>query len=184
MDSARTNHWLQIIANVGIVIGLLLVGFQMKQNADLLKTQMLYDESRRIVDFEMQMLGDDPARVWAKSMTEPQDLILEERRIMEAMLWTYAEHIRATHLLSELGLLDDDEWRARVRAESGFYYGNQYGLAWWKNYSEENIGMPQEVIDAVNERLDDSGPTNTLDYFAGQLENLKMSAPEEAPSVE
>ena len=175
------NNRLQILANVGIVVGLMLVGFQMKQNSDLLKTQMLYDESRRIVDFETQMLGDEPSRVWAKSLTDPAGLTLEERRVMESLLWIYAEHIRATHLLSELGLLDDNEWRSRVQAETGFYYGNSYGLAWWKNYSEDNSSAPQELIDAVNERLANSSADNTLEYFDGQLENLKMMEAEGPP---
>ena len=174
MNEARMNHWLQILANVGIVVGLLLVGFQIKQNSDLLKTQLLYDESRRIVDFEMQMLGDDPARVWAKSMTDPQELTLEEQRVMEASLWIYAEHIRATRLLSQLGLLDDEEWRARVQAESAFYYGNSYGLGWWKNYSDGNSSLPQDLIDEVNERLANSSNSNTLEYFEDQRESLDM----------
>lgn len=184
MNSAKMNNWLQIVANAGIVIGLLLVGFQMKQNSDLLKTQLLYDESRRIVDFEMQMLGDEPSRVWAKSMTEPMELTLEERRAMEAMLWIYAEHVRATRLLAELGLLEDDEWRGRVLAESGFYYGNPYGLAWWKNYSEDNANLPQDLVDAVNERLASASASTTLDYFDGQLENLEMTENEADASDE
>jgi len=175
MDASKMNNWLQILANVGIVVGLMLVGFQMKQNSDLLKTQLLYDESRRIVDFEMQMLGDEPSQIWAKSLTDPKGLTLEEQRVMEAMLWIYAEHIRATHLLSELGLLDDDEWRSRVQAESGFYYGNPYGFAWWKNYSEDNSNVPQDLIEEVNERLANSSVSNTLDYFDGQLENLEIT---------
>ena len=32
--------------------------------------------------------------------------------------------------------------------------------------------------------IDNASPANTHDYFAGQLENLKMLAPEEAPSSE
>lgn len=169
---------MQIVANVGIVVGLLLVGFQMKQNSDLLKTQMLYDESRRIVDFEMQMLGEEPSRVWAKSLTDPQELTLEERRVMEAQLWIYAEHIRATRLLSELGLLEDDEWRTRVQAESTFYYGNPYGLGWWKNYSPDDNGWPQDLIDAVNERLAETSAVSTIDYFDGQLEHMELTEAE------
>ena len=169
---------MQIVANVGIVVGLLLVGFQMKQNSDLLKTQMLYDESRRIVDFEMHMLGEEPSRVWAKSLTAPQELTLEERRVMEAQLWIYAEHIRATRLLSELGLLEDDEWRTRVQAESSFYYGNPYGLGWWKNYSLDDNGWPQDLIDAVNERLAETSAVSTIDYFDGQLEHMELTEAE------
>ena len=68
----------------------------------------------------------------------------------------------------------------RVQAESGFYYGNPYGLAWWRNYSEENPNVPQELIDAVNARLAEASADNTASYFAGQLENLEMMEAEKA----
>ena len=44
------RDWLQIVANVGLITGLILVGLQLKQNSDLLKTQLLYEESGRFMD--------------------------------------------------------------------------------------------------------------------------------------
>ena len=61
MNSGKLSNWLQIAANVGIVVGLLLVGVQLKQNSDLLKTQLLYDESRRAVDLETLVVGENGA---------------------------------------------------------------------------------------------------------------------------
>lgn len=42
MEHEKLNRRLQIIANLGIVAGLVLVGVQLKQNSDLLKMQLLY----------------------------------------------------------------------------------------------------------------------------------------------
>lgn len=182
MEISKFNHWLQISANIGIVAGLLLVGIQLKQNSDLLKTQLLYEESNRAIEMETQVIGENAARVWAKSLTEPQNLTLEEQRIMEALLWIYAEHLRATRLLATLGLLDDDEWRLRVRADSGFFYGNRYAAAWWKNYKAGNEVVPQDLIDAVDARLADVSVDNTLEYFGRQLEYLDLTPADESPA--
>ena len=180
MEFSKFNHWLQISANIGIVAGLLLVGIQLKQNSDLLKTQLLYEESKRAIEMEAKVIGENAARVWAKSLTEPQNLTLEEQRIMEALLWTYAEHLRATRLLATLGLLEDDEWRVRVQADSGFYYGNRYGAAWWRNWSNNNETMPQDVIDAVNARLSEASPDRTLEYFREQRDFLDLTPADES----
>jgi hypothetical protein len=40
MDFSKLNHWLPVSANIGIVLGLALVGMQLKQNSDLTKIQM------------------------------------------------------------------------------------------------------------------------------------------------
>ena len=104
MNSSKLSDWLQIAANVGIIAGLLLVGLQLKQNSDLLKTQLLYEESSRLVDLETQVIGEIGAEVWAKSISDPGKLSLSEQRIMEALLWSFVEQLRATRLLAELGL--------------------------------------------------------------------------------
>ncbi len=104
MGFMKANNWPQTITNLGIIAGLVLVGVQMKQNTDLLKTQLLYEESRRIIEQESQYIGENGAEVWAKSLTAPQDLSLAERRIMEALLWSYAEQLRSTRLIGGIGL--------------------------------------------------------------------------------
>ena len=65
MNSSKLSDWLQIAANTGIIAGLLLVGLQLKQNSDLLKTQLLYEESSRLVDLETQVVGATGAEWWA-----------------------------------------------------------------------------------------------------------------------
>lgn len=164
MDSGKLNNWLQIAANLGLLIGLLLVVVQLEQNAQLLKTQLLYEESQRQIELETKVVGEEGARVWAKSLLSPADLSLEEQRIMEALLWSYVEQLRAARMLSELGLLSDAEWRTRVDGESAFFLGNPYARAWWETFSDSNATLPAEVIDAVNERLVAVPANFTLDY--------------------
>ena len=57
------GKWVQIGANLGMVAGLILVGLQLQQNSDLLRTQLLYEESNRQSQFELAMLGGDPTAV-------------------------------------------------------------------------------------------------------------------------
>ena len=47
MDTNKMVSWLQVGANLGIILGLVLVGLQLKQNSDLLKIQLLYQESHQ-----------------------------------------------------------------------------------------------------------------------------------------
>ena len=46
MNFEKLNRWLQVSANIGIVLGLVLVGFQLKQNSELARIQLLYEESK------------------------------------------------------------------------------------------------------------------------------------------
>ena len=170
MNSSKLSDWLQIAANVGIVGGLLLVGVQLKQNSDLLKTQLLYEESNRLVNLETEVVGEIGAEVWAKSISEPQNLSLSEQRVMEALLWSFVEQLRSTRLLAELGLLEDEEWKLRVISDAAYYLGNDYGRAWWVNYSKGNISLHPDLVLEINSRLSEVETNFTATYTKSVLD--------------
>lgn len=177
MKLEKLNRWLQVTANIGIVLGLLLVGVQLKQNSDLSKTQLLYEESQRAIELETEVVGENAAEVWAKSLTDARSLTLPEQRIMEAILWSFVEQLRASHMLADLGLLDDDEWRARVDSDAGFYLGNPYGRAWWENFGVGSTTLAPELVEAVNARLERTDPNFTLMYSRRIVDAIE-TAPE------
>ena len=175
MNSSKLSDWLQIAANVGIIAGLLLVGLQLKQNSDLLKTQLLYEESSRLVDLETQVVGEIGAEVWAKSISDPAKLSLSEQRIMEALLWSFVEQLRATRLLAELGLIEDEEWRLRVKSDAAFYLANEYGRAWWANYSDGNTSLQSDLNSEINLRLSQVDTNFTANYAKSIMDLVNNS---------
>ena len=71
MKANRVNSWLTLVANVGIVVGLFLVAFQIKQDADLTKVQLFSDHTNSRREWNQAMMGSDPMRVVAKSIERP-----------------------------------------------------------------------------------------------------------------
>jgi hypothetical protein len=169
--SSKLNERLQTAAAISIVVSLLLVGVQLKQNSALLKTQLLYEESNRMTAIESRYIGENPSAVWAKSIEDPESLTLAEQRVVEALLWTVTEQWRATRMLAELGLLEEAEWRPRVSSEAGLFLGNRYGRAWWKNYADN---LHPELAEAINQRLEEVGPNYTGNNFRDIMNLLKI----------
>lgn len=154
MDSSKLGNWLQVAANIGIVLGLVMVGVQVKQNSDLTRIQLLYEESRRTVDLESTVVGERGAEVWAKSIEDPENLTLAEVRIMEALLWGFVENLRGTYRLAELGLLEEKDWRSRVESEVSFYLSDPYSRAWWKNFmNPPDNDWPIELRTAIDDAI-------------------------------
>ena len=173
MSYGKMTDWLQISANIGIVVGLVLVGVQLQQNSDLLKTQLMYEESYRATELETQVVGENAAAVWSKSITDAKSMSLTEQRIIEAMLWSFVEQLRGTRMLAELGLLEDADWRARVDSDAAFYLANEYGMAWWTNFSaDDSTTLPDDLRAAINARLAASGSEYTLHYTNSIMELL------------
>lgn len=170
MNTNKMANWLQIGGNLGIILGLVLVGLQLKQNSDLLRVQLLYEESQSFIAHERVMIGEYGSAVWAKSMEAPKDLTLTESRIIEAYLYAMAEQWRASHLLHELGLLGE-EWKDRLVDEVPYYLGNPYGRAWWKVYREDT-SLPPDIVTLVEQSLIEN-PNFTLQYH----DRLKKELP-------
>ena len=179
MDFGKLNSWLQVSANIGIVLGLVLVGVQLKQNSDLARIQLLYDESRRIVEYELELVGEQGAAVWAKSIEEPENLTLEEVRIMEALFYSFFENLRGTYRLAQLGLLEDSDWRSRVNSEVTFYLSDPYSRAWWSVFGgDPNESIPDELRTAINEVIA-ADSRGVADYITEAQRRLKTPDPME-----
>lgn len=151
MDLERVSGWLQIAANVGILGGLVLVGFQLQQNSEILQAQMMSAESRSVIDQEMQVIGEQGAAAWVSAMSDPKNVSAEHHRIMEAIFWSAVESWRHIEELSNLGLADVDP-RTRVTQEAPWYFGNSYGRAWWITRREESA-LSDELKVVVDEAV-------------------------------
>jgi hypothetical protein len=154
------TSWLQITANVGILGGLVLVGFQLNQNSEILQAQMMSAESRSVIDQEMQIIGEEGAAAWVAAMSDPTNVSPEHHRIMEAIFWSAVESWRHIEELDNLDLAEVDP-RTRVSEEASWYFGNTYGRAWW-NTRRDDSAISDELKNIVDESIKNS-PNYTQD---------------------
>jgi hypothetical protein len=174
MNSQKVANWVQVSANIGILLGLALVSLQIQQNTDILKTQMLFEESHRVVEAEWVMIGENGADAWAKAITTPNELTLAEQRVVEGYLWGAVEAWRYTYSLSKMGLLEE-EWKARVYSEVPYFLANSYGRAWWNILSSDAQQFSDEFRAYVNKRLSETELNNTYDYHVRIMKELQAN---------
>lgn len=162
MNIDRLASWLQITANIGILGGLILVGFQLQQNSEILQAQMMSAESRSVIDQELQIIGEGGAKAWVSAMTDPGNVSPEHHRIMEAIYWSAIESWRHTEELGQLDLVDVDA-HSRVTEEAAWYFGNTYGRAWWA-VRRDGTMISDELKKVIDEAIDTS-PDFTMDMY-------------------
>ena len=173
MKADRVNSWLTLVANIGIVAGLFLVAFQIKQDADLTKVQLFSDHTNSRREWNQAMMGSDPMSVVAKSIERPQELTLAELQMMDLYLVAAINEVRRLELLKDAGL----DVAANVEGLQVFYFGSNFAKAWYAEYGgAKEFGETDDKIQAVEPdwvvaffdkvlvRLDDnSGQTLTRD---------------------
>ena len=180
------SNWLQVGANLGILAGLIIVGFQMKQASDLQKMQIFRDETSAYMANEISLAGEDFAAVWAKSIESPETLTLKELKIMDSYLWGhYVYRWMGQYRLHEMGLLDDVEWKREIKVDVPVAFGSPFGKAWWQNFKdhltldENAIWFTPEFINYISQQAEAVPDTWTAGNIMGPLEHLKPSTSSE-----
>ena len=143
-------QWIELVGMFGLLISLVMVGYQLKQNTDMQRIDLLMQETSAIIDNERLMIENEHvARVWAKSLEDPTSLTLAEQRIMEGYLWIFVELLRSNHRMKEHGLLSDEDWKYRLNTDAGFYLGNPYAWGWFLGFVDGNLSLPKEITDHI-----------------------------------
>ena len=123
MDN-KIGLWLQIAANIGILVGLIAVWFQMRQEHELAAVELKSDSYRQIYEWQLTLMGDDPSRSLAKLHAAPETLTEYDVTVLNAYINSELWMARRMSYLEENGLYDDD-WRhrrrGRGRREAGVY---------------------------------------------------------------
>lgn len=86
MTKADLSQWVTAATNIAVLLGVLLLVFELRQNAELARLEMIQD---RIDAFQQAEAGFyDPAlsQAWVKSIEEPVSMTLAEIRMMDAYI--------------------------------------------------------------------------------------------------
>lgn len=175
MTIEKLSSWLQITANIGILGGLILVGFQLHQNGEILRAQMMNAESQSVIEQELQIIGEQGAKAWVSAMSNPRNVSPEHHRIMEAIYWSAVESWRHIEELDNLGLVDIDP-SARASDEAAWYFGNTYGRAWWAIRRDDTL-LSDDLKNIIDMAIK-SNPNYTTDIHSQLMEEIIRSSEE------
>ena len=168
MIGEMSNRWLNVTANLGVLAGLILVIFEMRQNQELMKVNLTNDYYSSYAQAEMIFAGENLPAVWEKSLVDPKNLSLKEMRILEAH--TYSPITRWINLyrLYEAGILEKTFWQSQVNVDASYYLGSPYGRAYWENikpHALESKFIPLDLLDYIDNVLAATDPQDVRRHF-------------------
>ena len=173
MKPFEYKGWLQLSANVAILTGVVLVIFQLQQNADLLELQILKQEADSYIAGDLMMIGENYADTWQKMIEEPENLNLAELRAIESHLWAHdIVRWRNMYDLYSKGLLDEGAWKRVVREDLEFELAYPYGRAWWEEV-RDIPDLPRELVEFVDDGLAKAPHNAPVANFNRILESAK-----------
>lgn len=152
MNFTKLTPWLTIIANLGLVAGMVLVAYEINQNSQLARTALINEGNIASNQFWANLMGETPADVIAKAVECPEAMTYSDFIVMDAFLFTGMNIQYRNYELAQEGIFTDEDWRASVEGYAAWYLGNPYGRAWWE--TEGETFFAKEFSDYVDLQLE------------------------------
>ena len=122
MDSNKVNRWLTLGANLGVLVGIVLILIELNQNSELMKAQMIQSRTDNIsAKYDAQIHSDHWPQMWAKKYSAESDVEwiesldpVEHMRIRTYFFREFDE-LRNQYFQYQRGYLPDEFWNAAIR---------------------------------------------------------------------
>ncbi len=154
----RLNRWLTLGANLGVLLGLIILIVEVHQNASLTRLSIEISKNALGADIEMSLAQPEQAEIWVKSYMAPEQMSDVELRVVESYLvatmmqWDYMLQMNRS------GLITRAEVEQHIRNIAPFYFGSRFGKLWfgeemagWEGTDMEAIALP--IVEGLDEEF-------------------------------
>ena len=131
MDSDRLNRWLTLGANVGVLVGIILLVFELSQNQEMMRAQTRNEISRAEMDLLALTAGDrDLSEIIVRAnageeLSDAENLMFTTRSESIFRLWQNV-HYQYRH-----GMYDESEFVKHRDTMSDVLGGNESLVSYW-----------------------------------------------------
>ena len=160
----RVNRWLTLSANIGVVLGLIILIVEVRQNATLTRAAMEAEKNDRLAAIELSLSSPAAAAAWTKSVRAPEDMSDAEIRIVEGHLVSVMLQWDNMFQMEAVGLASRSRVKRHIQNMAPYYFGSAFAKNWWGNQIEGWAGTPMmEVAAPIVSAIDEDFIVNILD---------------------
>ena len=159
----RFNRWLALGANLGVVLGLVILIIEVRQNAELTRAAMETQKNTALAQIELSIASPEMSTVWMKSVRTPETLTDPELRMLESHLVAVLLQWEHMFQMERAGLVSREDSRQHVENSARFFFGSRFGKQWWTMQEVGWIGTP--LMEVAGPILNDVDETFLQDHF-------------------
>ena len=131
MNSQKVANWVQVSANIGILLGLALVFLQIRQNTETVRASNFGEHLTGIGQFAAMLVDPETASLYLRGLDDFGGLSSEDQvRFNGLMSQEWNRAWRTLHLHQQ-GLIDDQLVATQMHALTAFL-GNPGVRQWWE----------------------------------------------------
>jgi hypothetical protein len=145
----QVNKIVGTLANMGVIVGLVLVAYQINQAIEITRAQLINDYYIADMQLEMKMMGENPGESFAKAVFDEEALTQQDLAVLDRYFNYGMVQLTRLREMQELGYVSETDLQKRIDY-LGWHLGNPAGRRWWEEYKKDNS---DELIQAVEKVL-------------------------------
>lgn len=130
MKTQDLNDWLQLVAAVAVIGGLILVAAELRQNQDLARAQLNSDSLAALEQMALSRQNEPLARALAKSYETPEEVTVYEALIIDGYYRQLFDMLVRENAFVQRGIYDDQR-QILARIVAGNILSSEFGRIWW-----------------------------------------------------
>lgn len=151
MEKIGLRHWLQISADVGLLVGLVFVGFQLYQDREMKTAELIASSLQEHHARNISLMGGDPASTLSK-LDSDQALDARDQFIAQAYFDARFANWSRNSILENLGMLPAS-WRNGIVLPDHLW-ANPYGIEAVESYLEGSPFLTTGLISQLSAELE------------------------------
>lgn len=165
MNTEKLNDWLQLIASIGVIIGLFLVAAELRQDASTTRAEMNAILWNAEQELNKSLQNETTSRALQQSVDKPLEMTTQDHIVVNAFNWEVINAIVGReNSLAAAGIVDGSlEINARLAVE--IILASDYGRAWWE---ENKIAVPEPLKSAM-----EAAAAEPIDQFRDRSDRIE-----------
>ena len=149
MNWERIGQSLQVVSNVGVIIGLLVVAVQMRKTSEAIRGTRLDVSNQGSMQIDVGVMGDNAAEALATALSDPARLTKGQLYQVIAVHDAYLSGTLAQWQAYRAGQTSSDDW-AYAREAFAVIFSTPAAQEIWKVYK---FGLPDGLAAELDEEL-------------------------------
>ena len=166
MKFLAINEYLQTLATLGAIVGLIAVAYEIQQSNRIAGSETAAANWSQWISSNIGLIDSDIAEIRAKAMTNPEELTRAEKidldMYLESWVSLYEHNTGATYLLGVEGEEDWSDLYSEAAEEAPDVFGSSWSRAW---LAENKDWITPQIFEAIERGLEGVPVGSDLDYY-------------------
>ena len=149
------RDWFQIFTNLGVILGLIVLVYQINQSHQQAEAQMVVESIQTSFASYQLVVGENPAPVLAKARSKPAELTFEERVVLDAFNRSVLLDVAMRYWMADIGIWNTDgAWRGLAVSHVNQNLAYPAGREWWSRNRDKSLDGVRALVDEGIQRGD------------------------------